>query len=347
MSDNSLPHQETNKVSHDTLESLRQETERFEKETKLFYEYLSLFHKDGSTHITNSGAQTRGGKYANKARKQTVVIEPSKKLEIANQVNEKLEEMIRFEERKHISEVESIKAMLVQIGIREKEMEKEKTQFNREIIEESTDERTGHIIGERILKWYDDMVKAKEIKKETLKLKRDSMIAKIKTTKDRLKDKRDHGDKLQQVDYDQLKIDHDNYLSDINALSTELGELQKTSSSVVSRLQKARNKLLTQEKECEEMKQSIEQKLKAISKYGKEANDVENDHKKLISNNEDIVTKKSEYRVPDVSDYIDKKARIYEQSKVIKNWERKVQLATMNVKRLQKELEEMDTPRGH
>jgi len=327
------------------IDNMKETIKFWNRENKLFIEYANQHGKDFFPQGTQIEAKQQKRKN-NQQKKKSMVLPVSKKLEIATQVNEKIEEMIKAEHKKFSIEIESVRARLVQIGVREKEIEKERNQFVREILEESTDERTGHIIGERLLKWYDDTVKSKETKKETLKLKKDSMSVKTKQTRARLEQKRDLGEKLQQVDYDQLQIDNENYQKDIKGLSSELAKLQKTSSSVVSRLQTARTILSEEENECEEMRTSIEQKRKAIDKYQKESDDVESDQKKLNSNNEEITTKKSEYRVPDVTDYIDKKANIYEQAKIIKNWERKVQLATMNVKRLQKELEVMDTPRG-
>jgi chromosome segregation ATPase len=154
------------------------------------------------------------------------------------------------------------------------------------------------------------------------------------------------GEKLQQVDYDQLQINNEGFQTEIAELSQKLAALQKISSSVVSRLNGARTRLANEEKQVKQMEQSIKLKEKAIDKYAREAEQVEEDHLKLEANNEDIATKKSEFRVPDVSDYIEKKAKIYELTKVIRNWERKVQLAEMNVKRLRKELEAMDSPRS-
>ena len=327
--------------TQENLENLRRRIDMFRRENALLIEYA----RQKGDNLLPQGTIVETTHRRQLKNKRTNVLPASRKLEVAKTVNDTLDKQLLEAEKKFKEDIEQSKARLAQIYIRDKELDKEKAQFLREIVEESRDERTGKIIGEKILKWYDDTIKDKETKRETLKLKKDSMSVKIKQTHARLEQKKDLGEKLQQVDYDQLQIDNEGFQEEIAKLSQDLAKLQKTSSSVVSRLQAARTTLANEEKECAVMLQGIEQKQKAIHKYELEAKAVEEDHKKLTASNEDIATKKSEYRVPDVTDYIEKKAKIYEQSKVIKNWERKVQLAEMNVKRLRKELEAIDTPR--
>lgn len=330
--------------TQENLESLKRRIEMMKRENALLLEYAHQRNKDLFPQGTVIEANTRVRH--NKYKKKALLLSTARKLEMATQVNENIETSIKNEQKRFSAEIESVKARLQQIGIRERELDKEIDQFIREINKDSIDERTGRIVGEKLLKWYDDISKVKETRKETLKLKKDSMQVKIKQTNARLEQKRDLGEKLQQVDYDQLQIDNEGFQEEIQKLSQQLAKLQKTSSAVVSRLQSARAVLGEEERECAQMQSSIEQKRKAIQKYEKEAVDVEADHAKFAALNEDIATKKSEYRVPDVADYIDKKAKLYEQARVLKNWERKVYLATMNVKRLQRELDMLDTSRG-
>jgi chromosome segregation ATPase len=256
-----------------------------------------------------------------------------------------IENDIKQEDRHSANQIAEIRARQVQIGIREKEIEKEIGGFNSEVLEGGRDERSGLVIGEKLLKWYDDGIKDKDAKIGKLRLKRDAMKSQIARTRARLQQKLELGEKLQRVDYDQLKINNDGFQTEIAELSLRLASLQKISSSVVSKLNNARTRLAAEERQVKTYEQGIRQKRGAIDKYGKEAEQVDEDHKKLIANNEDIATKRSEFRVPEVRDYIDKKAEIYNLSIVIRNWERKVQLGEMNVKRLRKELEQMTTPR--
>lgn len=327
--------------SQENLENMQRRMEIMKRENALFLEYA----KRNGKELFPPGAVMDANPRLRRKRGKVPQLPTNRKLEMANQVIELIESDIKNEERRSQNQIAEIKARQLQIGVREKEIDKEIATFTREIIEDGRDERSQHIIAEKLLKFYDDTIKAKDAKIGKLRLKRDSMKSQIARTKARLKQKLELDEKLQQVDYDQLQIDNEGFQEEIKKLSQDVANLQKISSSVVSRLNQARTVLADEEKQCKQMQQSIEQKQKAIYKYAREAESVEDDHRKLKSSNEDIATKKSEFRVPDVSDYIDKKAKIYELSKVIRNWERKVQLAEMNVKRLRKELEEMDSPR--
>ena len=327
----------------ENLENILRRSEIMKRENALFIEYARRQNKE---LFPQGVVMDSSQRMHNKFRKRKMPSFPtSKKLEMATTVIEQLENDIKSEEKHSINQIAEIKARQVQIGIREKEIDKEIAAFQREIMEEGRDERSGKVIGEKLLKWYDDTIKSKDTKIGKLRLKRDSMKSQIARTRARLKQKVEMGERLQQVDYDQLKIDHEGYQAEIQKLSQDLAHLQKVSSSVVSRLNNARNALAQEENQCRLMEQSINQKQNAIDKYVREARQVEDDHKKIKLTNEDLSNKKTEYRVPDVADYIQKKAQIYELSKTIKNWERKVQLAEMNVKRLKRELEDMETPR--
>ena len=328
--------------TQENLENLRRRIEMFRRENALLIEYA----RQKGDNLLPQGTVIETTHRRQLKSKRVTLLPTARKLDVAKTVNDTIDKQLTEAEKKFNDDIEQSKARLQQINIRDKEMDKERAQFLKEIVEESRDERTGKIIGEKLLKWFDDTIKDKETKRETLKLKKDSLVVKIKHTNATIEQKKNVDEKTQQVDYDQKVIEHQNHLEEIAKLSQDLAKLQKASSSVVSRLQAARSLLADEERECARMQQSIEQKQKAINKYNAETRAVEEDHKKLTASNEDIATKKSEYRVPDVTDYIEKKAKIYEQSKVIKNWERKVQLAEMNVKRLRKELDAIDTPRG-
>jgi chromosome segregation ATPase len=327
----------------ENLEAIQRRNEIMKRENALFMEYAKRKNKDlfPQGAVIEANPRRRPVKRRGKAPQ----FPTNRKLEMANHVIGQIENDIKQEERRSQNQIAEIHARQTQIGVREKEIGKEMALFNREVVESERDERTGQIKGDKLLKWYDDAIKAKDAKIEKLKLKRDSMKSQIARTRARLQQKLELGEKLQQVDYDQLKINNEGFQAEIAELSQKLAGLQKISSSVVSKLNNARTKLVNEEKLVKQMEQGIKQKEKAIDKYAREAEQVEEDRTKLVSNNDDLATKKSEFRVPDVSDYIEKKTKIYEVSKIIRNWERKVQLAEMNVKRLKKELESMDSPR--
>jgi chromosome segregation ATPase len=314
------------------------------RENSLFIEYAKRKNKDLFPQGQVSDNATRIGRHL-KRRGKLPQFPTNRKLEMANHVIAQIESDIRQEERHSAAEIDEIRARQLQIGIREREIEKELLGFTREITEGARYERSEQIIGDKLLKWYDDLMKDKNAKIGKLKLKRDSMKSQIARTRARLQQKLELGEKLQQVDYDQLQINNEGFQKEIEELSQKLAALQKMSSSVVSKLNTARSRLANEERQVKEISRAMGEKRRAIDRYAKETEQVQEDHLLLLANNEDITTKRSEYRVPEVADYIEKKSKIYEMSIVIRNWERKVQLAEMNVRRLRKELEAITTPR--
>jgi hypothetical protein len=69
-----------------------------------------------------------------------------------------------------------------------------------------------------------------------LKLKRNSMMSQITRTHARLQQELELGEKLQQVDYDQLEVNNQGFQAEITELSQKLATLQKGSSCFVSKL---------------------------------------------------------------------------------------------------------------
>jgi chromosome segregation ATPase len=330
--------------SQENYDALLHRTEITKRENALFIEYAKRKNKE----LFPQGAVPENAtrlRHNLKRRGKLPQFPTNRKLEMANHVLGQIDNDIKQEERHSSNQIAEIRARHVQIGVREKEIEKEVAIFHREILENSKDERSGLIIGEKLFKWYDDTNRDKDTKIGKLRLKKDSMKSQIARTRARLQQKLELGEKLQQVDYDQLQINNEGFQTEIAELAQRLAALQKVSSSVVAKLNLARTRLVNEEKQIKLMDQGIRQKKTAIDKYGKETRQVEEDRKKILINNDEIATKKSEFRVPDVADYIDKKAKLYDVAKVIRNWERKVQLAEMNVKRLKKELESLATPR--
>jgi chromosome segregation ATPase len=328
----------------ENLEALVQRTVTLKRENALFLEYAKRKNKE----LFSQGAVSEGAarvRHPLKRRGKLPQFPTNRKSEMANHVIGQIEIDIKQEERRGTSEIAEVRARLVQIGVREKEIDKEMLIFQRDVLEGERDQRSGQINGDDLLKWYDHMIKDKDAKIGKLRLKRDSMKSQIARTHARLQQKQELGEKLQQVDYDQLQINNEGFQQEITELSKKLADFQKMSSSVVSKLNAARTKLAAEEKVVRVIEQGIKQKRAAIGKYEKETEAVDDDHKKLLVNNEDITTKKSEFRVPEVADYIEKKAKVYELAKVIRNWERKVQLAEMNIKRLKKDLANVSTPR--
>ena len=329
----------------ENLETFQMRIENFKRENELICQFARLKGKDLFPQGTSIDNMTRGHERRKFNPNKQPKLPVYKKLEMANFVLESIDAEMKAREQDSARKIATIKAKIIQVAYREKELQQEIAHFQSEIIEKGRDDRTGLVCGEKLLKWYDDSVKQKDINVGKLKLKTDSLRSQTKRIWSRLQQKIDLGEKHQQVDYDQLQINNEAFQSEITKLSKDLADYQQVSSTVVAKLSQERANLAEEEKQCRNMQQSIDQKQKAIDKYAKETQSVEDDHAKLKSSNDDITTKKSEYRVPDVADYITKKANIYELSKVIKNWERKVQLAEMNVKRLKKDLDELDSPR--
>jgi hypothetical protein len=220
--------------SQENYDALVGRTEITKRENTLFIEYAKRKNKELFPQGAVPENATRS-RHNLKRRGKIPQFPTNRKLEMVNHVIGQIENDVKQEERRSSNQIAEIRAKQVQIGVREKEIDKEIGVFHREIVEGGKDERSGVVVGEKLLKWYDDTFKDKDTKIGKLRLKRDSMKSQIARTKARLQQKLELGEKLQQVDYDQLQINNEGFQIEIAELVQRLAALQKISSSILKR----------------------------------------------------------------------------------------------------------------
>jgi hypothetical protein len=168
--------------TQENYENILHRNEVMRRENALFVEYARRKNKE----LFPQGAvvdTTQRMRRNLKRRGKIPQFPTNRKLEMANHVIGQIENDIKVEERHSSNQIAEIRARQAQIIIREKEIDKEVGMFTREIVEDGKDERSGVIIGERLLKWYDDSIKSKDTKIGKLRLKRDSMKSQIARTR--------------------------------------------------------------------------------------------------------------------------------------------------------------------
>jgi len=90
------------------------------------------------------------------------------------------------------------------------------------------------------------------------------------------------------------------------------------------------NKLTT---EHEWVTKEIKQREDLLEKINRETDRVDVDIQKASGTNKKLKHQNDEFKVPEVLDYVTLKAQIYDATKKLKDWERKVAIAEMTLKR--------------
>ena len=120
----------------------------------------------------------------------------------------------------------NIKSLREETDIRIAEMKKEAYEFRRDIVSGAVDPRTGKIMAEKMLKYFQDKLKFKDALVEKLELKNASLKVQIQKLEGQLQHREEMGEVFLPIDFDQLKIENQQYIEKIDERNKELVELK-------------------------------------------------------------------------------------------------------------------------
>ncbi|XP_078687929.1 cilia- and flagella-associated protein 263-like [Branchiostoma floridae x Branchiostoma belcheri] len=346
----------------DTLQSndvLQTETEMFEKFLK------RVEPKDGghsslastSTPVTATPSasmqdlRTVGGRRRSKSKSGTIErllkLSAEQKCDIAQRELEELREDIdKFKEESE-KVLDNHKAHIEEADTRLSEIRKSSYEFERDILKGGVNPRTGKVVGERATRYFEDRIRAKDTLIEKLRLKNSSLKVQKRKLQLQLKQKEEMGEVLHEVDFQQLKIENAQYLERIDERNQDLLRLKLMAGNTMQVLNSYKKKLNTLTAESERLKSEISSRQDMLTRIDAETNSVEEERSKAEKENKKYRTQLADYRVPDVLDYVQDKADLYELQKTVKSWERKVEIAEMALKTHKKTWYQMQMASQH
>ena len=138
------------------------------------------------------------------------------------------------------------------------------------------------------------------------------------------------GDSLQEIDFQQLKIENQQYLDKIDEKNLELvilkrqvAKFNQTLNHYKDQLHYATDDLTDIERRIDKQNILFERTLRELSAVNHEQNRVTRKHSRLVEQTEN-------YRVPEILDYVRKKALLYNLQRDCEVWQRKVELVSVN-----------------
>ncbi|KAL3150474.1 hypothetical protein ABBQ32_000298 [Trebouxia sp. C0010 RCD-2024] len=214
-----------------------------------------------------------------------------------------------------------VATMLSEVDRRVAETKKDMYEFKRDVIVGAENMRTGKTMAEKMLKIMDERLKEKAAVTEKLHSKNHALKVQVRKTEQQLHQKEDMGEVLHVVDFDQLKIENQQYLDRIEERNTELLRLKATTGKAVQR------KML--EKETAERKEQLARFENDWSK----ANTDKTAAKKTLQR---LQAEQQDTDLPQIIDYIKVKAEIGDLEKKLTDWGRKIEIADMDHARTKK-----------
>eukprot|EP01112_Ceratiomyxa_fruticulosa_P011641 TRINITY_DN3176_c0_g1_i1.p1 TRINITY_DN3176_c0_g1~~TRINITY_DN3176_c0_g1_i1.p1 ORF type:complete len:416 (-),score=110.36 TRINITY_DN3176_c0_g1_i1:95-1264(-) len=303
------------------IERTMKENESLRKEIAL----LESFVKRSAPHLLVETPSKRHG--------PPISLTADQKFFISTRELEAIRESI---EQKQISgerELAQLQSLREETETRISEIKKEAFEFRRDVVSGAVNPRTGKIMAEKVVQALEGKLRAKEQQIEKLKLKNFSLKSQCQKVEGQLQHKEEMGEVFLPIDFDQLKIENQQYLEKIEERNQELLTLKVIAGNTVQVLNSNKKRLTTLTNEHEQLEREIAARRAALGRINKETALVTQEIEKATMKNRKLKAKRDEYIVPEVIDYVGLKANLHEQQKKVHDWERKVEIAEMAARR--------------
>ena len=127
----------------------------------------------------------------------------------------------------------ALRAQMEETDVRIAEIKKDAYEFKRDIVTGAENFRTGKIVAEKAVRYMEDKLRAKAAVAEKLRLKNATLKQQYPKVEASLQQKEDMGEVLHVIDFDQLKIENQQYLEKIEERNNELLRLKLTTGNTV------------------------------------------------------------------------------------------------------------------
>ncbi|KAM5126405.1 cilia- and flagella-associated protein 263 [Mantella aurantiaca] len=335
----------------DALSSLTAEMEMFEK----FYKRLdpkdlapaAMSELGVSTLDFNQMRSRRRSKSRSTISDRLLSLSVDQKLELVQrELEDSKEEAQRGAENANRI-LQSFKATMEEAEIRSTEIRKAAYEFERDVEKAAMSGKKGGggVTPEKVLRYMEEKMSARDSLVDKLRLKNAALKIQKKKLQMQLKQKEEMGEVLNEVDFQQLKIENAQFLERIDERNQDLLQLKLTAGETLQVLNSYKKKLQNTTAESTHLSKEISTREDMLQRIEQETQQVEQERAKAECVNRKLRRQLSDYRVPDVLDYVQEKMEEEELEKNIRAWERKVEIAELSLKTQRRSWEQMKAAR--
>ncbi|XP_064398587.1 coiled-coil domain-containing protein 113-like [Halichondria panicea] len=327
----------------DLLEQTQKSNETMSKEINMFEKFLKQLgdskdvqSKAGIPTMPSSQVDMRAQRKKGKTNKgggtsidKTLKLTVEQKCDIATRELEELRDEQQRAKEDYERAWDNHKAIVDEAEIRTTEIKKSWYEFDRDIVKGALNQRTGKIKGEKVVKYFDERIKAKDALIEKLRLKNATLRVKKRKLGGHLKVKEEAGEVRSEVDFEQLKIENKQFSGKFDEKNEELLKLKLSAGNTLQILNSYKKKLHALSAECGQLDSEISQRTDLLQRVQTETTTVNNEKSTAEEVNAEARKKLEDFKVPDVMEYVQERSSLYELSKKVRAWERKVEIAEM------------------
>lgn len=293
-------------------------------ENRLFDSHL---HRHGGDDLTTPGDK------AFRSRHSTAELTQYQRLSLAAAEHEYRSKQLKQLEEKAQDDISLLKAIREGIRIRMNEIKKETYEFNRDLLIGGKNPRTGKMMAEKVVRYFDEKLKTKTALIEKIKLKNAAMKTHRVKMDQQVKHKEEQGDSLHSIDFHQLQIKNEQFQLKIEDRNNELRKLKTTTGKTVQVLNDKKRELNRLLADNTKLASDINDRKLANLKLSEELARVEAEVAKERKKYKKYKIQQSNPDMPQVLDYVNQKSEMYDLEAAVRNWTRKCEIVEMAAKR--------------
>lgn len=312
------------------MEELVEQNRLYQKENHLFEEYLVRVNPQlaaaADDEIDSKGKKGKPG-VKKPIKSKTRALTADEKYKIASAEVEVLQseiERARYEGEKTLDE---LRAMMEETDLRIAETKKDTYEFKRDIVVGAENFRTGKTVAEKMLRYIEGCAGAKDAMIEKLRLKNATLKNQITKMEQQLQQKEEMGEVLHVIDFDQLKIENQQYLEKIEERNNELLRLKLTTGKTFQVLNNLKKKLGNLTTQSDFLRKETEDRQLQLANFQENINRVLDERASAQKQNKLLKAEQEDTEQPQVIDYIRLKSDVGEFEKKAVDWERKIEIA--------------------
>ncbi|CAN2389299.1 Coiled-coil domain containing 113 [Pristimantis euphronides] len=238
--------------------------------------------------------------------------------------------------------LQSHKATMEEAEIRSSEIKKVKNEFDRDVGKAAVSHKKGEGMNpEKVLRYMEEKILERDSLVDKLRLKNAALKIQKKKLQMQLKQKEEMGEVLNEVDFQQLKIENAQFLELIDDRNQDLLRLKMTAGDTLQVLNSYKKKLQNTMAESIHLAKEILVRSEMLQRIELETVQVEQERAKAEGLNKKLKKQLGDYRVPDVLQYVQEKMEQEELEKLVRAWERKVEIAELSLRTQHRHWEQM------
>ncbi|KAM9289542.1 cilia- and flagella-associated protein 263 [Morus bassanus] len=277
--------------------------------------------------------QTRG-RYKSKlqgAMDHFVGLTMEQKCELAErELTEMKDEIQRMKEDSEQT-LQNLEAVIEEADIWWADVKKAISDFEKDIISTISSKKGSIIASEKLLRYMEEKNRQRDLLREKLRVENYLLKRYKKKLQQQLRQKEQMGETHCEVRLQQLQIRNAQYQEKIDEKIQELLQLKLTSGKTIQVLNFYRRKLQDAMETSMSLMKDISQRKELLEKIEREAALVEKQRAEAESMNRQLRKQLSDYSVPPVLSYVQKKMAVTDLENRLKAWERKVAVAEMSL----------------